>query len=496
MFAVIFVQTYIINRSYAIPEYTVERERHIEYFVNDLINNALYTDTSRNFSLNLFEKVHLNEISDFEDQNSVNLVIFDKNLNNVKVTENTKSKFSSYYIDYIRNKIENYNLSIHYYPDIGNRMPIFRIYNKYHLPTKYIVFESTYAITKTDYIYVAAIIPEVFTSESSKMLEKYALYVFAFLLLLIFAVSIIFAYLVAKPILKINRTASKIAELNFDERCEIKSESEIGNLSKTINTLSQNLENTLNKLYAANEKLQKDLDLQKELDYLRKEFLGAVTHELKTPITLIKGYTESIKDDIAKGEDREMALETIIEETENMDKLVKDLLDLSKLESIGYKLNISEFYIDQLLTKVINKYQNAIKEKGINLITNVFQDILVKGDKFRIEQVLCNFMNNAIDNTPENGRITLSLDSMFDSVMICIENQGKNIDETEINRIWEKFYRVEKSRNKKFGGTGLGLAISKSILALHNSKFGAKNVKGGVMFFFTLDVAEKLEEGS
>lgn len=288
------------------------------------------------------------------------------------------------------------------------------------------------------------------------------------------------------PILKINKTASKISNLNFSEKCEITNENEIGSLAKTINVMSYNLENTLRKLSNANEKLQKDLDLQMELDLLRREFLGAVTHEFKTPITLIRGYTESIKDDVAEGEERDLAFKTILDETERMDKLVKDLLELSTLESVGYKLNISEFYINNLINKVSAKYENIVRERNITLNCSICSDILVIGDEFRISQVLFNFINNAVDNTPEKGYIELSLENMTTYVKISIKNSGKNINKAEISRIWETFYRVEKSRNKKFGGTGLGLAISKVILELHNSNYGAKNTSKGVCFFFTL----------
>lgn len=483
---IVFIQVFIVGRIYNISQNTIEKERHIEVFTDDFIRKIIFNDEEINSKSTAFEKIQLSSLENFENQNRINFVIFDNDLNNVKITENTKSQFNSYYVDYIKNKIINYNSSIHYFPDIGNKMPIFRIYNKYKVPTKYIVFEKVYMASKTDHVYVTTIIPEVFTSTSSNILKKYSVCILLFLIILIFVVSIILAYGVAKPILKINKTASKIASLNFSEKCEIKNENEIGSLAKTINVMSYNLENTIHKLSNDNEKLQKDLNLQRELDLLRREFLGAVTHEFKTPITLIRGYTESIKDDVAQGEERELAFKTILDETERMDKLVKDLLELSTLESVGYKLNISEFYINNLINKISVKYENIARKRNITLKCSNYSDVLVTGDEFRISQVLFNFINNAIDNTPKKGYIKLSLENMTTYVKISIENSGKNINEAEISRIWETFYRVEKSRNKKFGGTGLGLAISKAILELHNSDYGAINTPNGVCFFFTL----------
>ncbi|AKA67443.1 hypothetical protein [Clostridium scatologenes] len=178
---IVFIQVFIVGRTYNISQNTIERERHIELFTDEFISKIIFNNEGINYKFTAFEKIQLSSLEKFENQNLINFIVFDKDLNNVKITQNTKSQFDPYYVDYIRNKIINYNFSIHYFPDTGDKMPLFRIYNKYKIPTKYIVLEEIYKVSKSDYIYVAAIIPEVFTSTSSNILKKYAnLYMFIF----------------------------------------------------------------------------------------------------------------------------------------------------------------------------------------------------------------------------------------------------------------------------------------------------------------------------
>lgn len=495
---VTYIHIFIIGRSYTISQYTLSRVEELKPLILDFAHSA-YSYPIRNGDIDTSNNYSLAAIVALESPNNINMLTYTSKSDNVVMTENTKSLLGSYGIKYIKSKVSELEDERHltspnalsqYYEELGIQyLPLFHVYNEYNFPTKYVAFTASYTISPEDTKYIVALIPEVFTSTSSTILKQYMVYIFIVLLLFILGVSLVVSYFISRPVLKINRTASKIAALDFSEKCEVNGENEIGNLSNTINTMADNLQNTLNILNTANEKLNKDLNLQKELDMMRREFLGAVTHELKTPITLIKGYTESIIDEVAEGEERDLALKTIIKETENMDKLVKDLLDLSKLESAEYTLNVSEFYIDEFLSKVIERYRKPISEKAITLKTKFCtHSLMVKADNFRIEQVITNFMNNAIDFTPPHKSITLSLDIKDYKALISIHNEGKNILEEEIDRIWEKFYRVEKSRNKKFGGTGLGLAVSKSILDLHRSEYGVKNTDDGVTFYFTLEI--------
>lgn len=474
MCIIVYVQVFIIGRTYSISEYTLEKER--------LLSPLIYQFVSRSMTSGVNSST-LYDMDGFERANNVNLIIFNEKLG-ATYTVNTKKTLDSYYISYIRGRLHPSN-----YYDKQVAADSFRIYDRLGLPTEYIAY-VTPAYTSAGMQHIVSIIPEVFTTRTSGILKGYIVYIFLFMIILILSVSALFSYFVTKPVVKISRTASRIADLNFSQKCEVRHEDEIGDLGKTINNMSIKLKDTIENLSHANERLQKDLDLRKELDLLRKEFIGAVTHEFKTPITLIRGYTESIRDNVAEGLEKESALDTIIEETERMDKLVRDLLDLSKLESMGYSLNITEFNINDLLYKISSKYEKVMSGRDIVFVKDIAFDKLVSGDPFRIEQVVSNFLNNALDNTSPGNAITLALKNMGSHVRISVHNEGKSIPEDEQKRVWEKFYRVEKSRNKKLGGTGLGLAISKSILELHKSSYGIKNTPSGVEFFFTLNTIE------
>lgn len=499
-----YIHIFVIGRSYTISQYTLQKATELKPIIEDFAT-SIYNYKIRNNDYDTAGNYSMEAIAGIESPNNIHMITYASNRKGITMSAYTKDLVGSYGLKYIKQKVKELDNTTESrairnqieYSQLGTKyLPLFRLNDKYDFPTNYIVQTACYKLVPGSNKYIIVLIPEVFTSKSSGMLKKYMVYILLLLLLLILGVSVIISYLVARPIIKINRTAAKIATLDFSEKCTVKGEDEIGNLSNTINSMSDSLQDNIAILNTANQKLNEDLNLQKELDMMRREFLGAVTHELKTPITLIKGYAESIIDEVAEGKDKEFALKTIINETENMDKLVKDLIDLSKLEATGYTLNITNFYADELLNRISSRYEKLITEREIQLNTSFEKcNIMVNGDSFRIEQVIANFMNNAIDNTPPNKNITLSLEITLNKAIISVHNEGKNIAESELSRIWEKFYRVEKSRNKKLGGTGLGLAVSKSILQLHNSEYGVKNTQTGVMFYFSLDIAKGFDTG-
>lgn len=322
--------------------------------------------------------------------------------------------------------------------------------------------------------------------EAIDILKEFYIYALIIIIFLIIILSFIYSKMISKPLIKLNETASKMANLDFTSYCEVKSNDEIGSLSESLNSLSKNLSNTLDELKLANKKLVKDIEKEKNLEKMRKEFISSASHELKTPLGIMKGFAEGIKDGIYEDK-KDYYLDVILDEIDKMNNLVFDMLELSKLESKSYKLKKEEFNIDKLVLYVKDKLIYQIEEKNLNININIDKDkIMVCGDKRKIEQVLMNLFSNAIRHSNTNGEITIDINSKDNAVYVCIENRGKHIPEDKIDRIWDRFYRAEQSRDRKSGGTGLGLAIVKNILELHNSKYGVKNTKKGVLFHFTL----------
>lgn len=322
--------------------------------------------------------------------------------------------------------------------------------------------------------------------EASSVIREFYIYFFIIAVIMSVFLSTVYSRMISKPLKKLNNHAEEVAKLNFSSRCNIDTDDEIGNLAKTFNFLTANLDKSLKELQASNQKLKEDIEKERKLEKMRREFIAGVSHELKTPIALISGYAEGLKDNIASEESRDFYLDVIMDESDKMSTLVSDMLDLSQLESGSFKLNISNFYINELCNDILKKYSESIKEKNINFEVITNDDISVEGDEFRIEQVITNFVNNAIRHTTFEGYVKLSVSDKDKYVVICVENSGDNIHKEELKNIWDKFYKIDKSRSRIEGGTGLGLSIVKNILELHNSKFGVANINGGVKFYFTL----------
>jgi signal transduction histidine kinase len=316
--------------------------------------------------------------------------------------------------------------------------------------------------------------------------KEYYVYIYIAGIFVIILISTIYSGMISKPLVRMNKSASKMAQLDFSVKCRINSNDELSELAGTLNFLSENLDKTLSELKSANEKLTEDIEKERELERMRREFVAGVSHELKTPVALIKGYAEGIKDGIAEGQKKEQYLDIIVDEADKMSALINDMLDLSKMEAGKLTLSFDYFNINGLIKKVVQKHDEEVVSKNISVRITSDTDTLVRGDEFRIEEVITNYFTNAVNHTDIGSKIEIHTILYEDHIKVEIENQGEPIPEEEIPRIWEKFYRIEKSRNRNLGGTGLGLAISKNILLLHQSDFGVYNTKDGVCFYFTL----------
>lgn len=323
--------------------------------------------------------------------------------------------------------------------------------------------------------------------EATTVIRQFYLYFYAFALFLIVILSLVYSKMIAQPLITLNKAALRMSQLDFSAKCPTGSSDEIGSLATTLNFLSEKLNAALTELMTANEKLKADIEKEKQLDRMRNEFIAGVSHELKTPISLISSYAEGIKDNIASGEKREHYLDIIIDEARKMASLVEDMLDLTQLESGSFKLSIEEFAINPLLRSVVERHRANAMLKGIDFVLKLPEDDLeVIGDMFRVEQVLTNLISNASKYSPAGSVVRISAQDRDDNVLIEIENPGEHISEPDMKNIWNQFYRIEKSRNRDLGGRGLGLSIVRNILELHGSNYGVANTEYGVKFFFTL----------
>ncbi len=306
----------------------------------------------------------------------------------------------------------------------------------------------------------------------------------------------IVAFFVSKrftdPIKRLSYTAEAVAEMNFDVKYDTKDESEIGHLGNSINKMSENLKKYISDLKMANLELEKDIKRKEEIDNMRKDFVSNVSHELKTPIALIQGYAEGLKDGISDDpESMEYYCEVIIDEAAKMNSMVKQLLNLNHLESGNEPLSLERFDIIKLLSSIIRANSLRAEQKGAKIQFVEREPVYVWADQFKIEEVITNYLSNAINHVESYNNtepyINITVNKNQDKIRVSVFNTGKNIPEEDINKIWDKFYKVDKARTREYGGSGVGLSIVKAIMSSHNQSIGVKNFKEGVEFWFELD---------
>ncbi|SCW28679.1 HAMP domain-containing protein [Paenibacillus tianmuensis] len=322
-------------------------------------------------------------------------------------------------------------------------------------------------------------------SEAYGALRLFYLYIGVGGIVLILLLSLIFSKFVTKPLLTLNKFALRMAKLDFSAKSPIRSNDEFGSLSHSLNSLSESLDHTLKELHEANEQLRADMEEKQRMEQRQKEFVSNASHELKTPLSIVKGFAEGLRDGISESK-RERYLEVILDETEKMEELVKDMLELTKLESKTIKLKKSRFMVSELIEDIVDKLSHHLNEKGLKVVHMAAGEHPVYADQTKIEQVLFNILVNAIRHAVPGSEITIRIESNGERLRVAIDNEGENIPEDQLDDIWERFYRAERSRNRKTGGTGLGLAIVKHILELHESRYGVTNTEKGVSFYFML----------
>lgn len=338
-------------------------------------------------------------------------------------------------------------------------------------------------------------IPLTSIEESVKISNNF-LYLMAGFTILISAVIVSFVTRkFADPILELNNIAKKMANLDFSHKYRITdADDEINNLGKSINVMSDKLERTIKQLRRTNIELEKDIEEKSKIDEMRKSFISDVSHELKTPIALIQGYSEGLLENVNTDEEsRKFYAEVILDETNKMDKLVKQLLELMTIEYGKREFDDKKFNVVELEQQVIIKSQVMLQEKEAKMELVSPEEINVIADDFYIEQVISNYVTNALKHVKEvNGenyiKIYNEVNVEKNKVRIKVFNTGDNIKEEDLSRIWNRFFKADESRNRDDGGTGIGLSFVKAIMNNYKNEYGVVNKENGVEFYFDLDL--------
>ncbi len=322
-------------------------------------------------------------------------------------------------------------------------------------------------------------------TKAADLMSDYYIYVIAFVLVLSLIVSFYYSRIITKPLLKINEATKKIMKFEFQDQLSIKSKNEIGELSANINQLSDRMEGYINQL-------KDDLEKEKQLEQTRKDFIAGVSHELKTPLSVMQVSASMLQDGIAP-EMNQYYWGALEKEIEKMNVMIDEMLNLAKYESGTYQIQMEQVHIGNLIQQAEKDLHGQIDEKSLQIKMNI-DDVRVKGKANLLEQVITNLFSNAIHYTDAKQTIMIDIQEEKHAVYIGFENKGSHIAEENIEKIWDQFYRVDKSRKRVCGGTGLGLSIVKNIFELHAAEYGVTNTEDGVLFYFRLEKWDQSSE--
>ena len=296
---------------------------------------------------------------------------------------------------------------------------------------------------------------------------------------------------IANPILELAELSKRMANLDFDAKYTSGGKNEIGVLGENFNIMSERLERTVSELKSANYELQKDIEKKEKMETMRTEFIGNVSHELKTPIALIQGYAEGLKEGISEDpESRAFYCDVIIDEATKMNKLVKNLLTLNQLEVGEEEVSFERFDVMELIRGIVQSCDILVQQKGADVRMNAGEAVYVWADEWKVEQVFRNYFSNALNHLEGDKVIDIRVvvNEETATARISVFNTGKQIPEEDIDQIWNKFYKVDKARTREYGGNGIGLSIVKAIMESLKKGYGVKNYNNGVEFWFELDV--------
>lgn len=366
--------------------------------------------------------------------------------------------------------LEGKNISVAYGGEAENEN------ENYTYETQSISYEINFINSDEKYI-LTVIVSEKTVSQITQTFWKMLPIICAVILAVSLTDSYFISRFITKPVVEISNISERLTQLDMTWRYETKRTDEIGTLAGNLNTMAERLNSTLNKLTAANQKLQADIEKEQEREKLQIDFFRAVSHELKTPITVLKGELEGMLYQVGDYKNRDIYLRESLKTVDDMERLVKEILSVSKMNDSNFALTVSEMNIGQLVKECSRAWQGIAEDKGQQFITDI-DNCIYNGDINLLQKAISNIIGNAVQHSPQNAVVHITLKNGVLNVI----NSSVMISDFDSEQIFEPFYRVENSHNRKTGGSGLGLYIVKNILEQHNLKYRLENTQQGVCF--------------
>ncbi|MFQ7491278.1 MAG: sensor histidine kinase [Lachnospiraceae bacterium] len=324
--------------------------------------------------------------------------------------------------------------------------------------------------------------------DSAKIANKFLAYI-GIIVTLVSALLIWFVTTrITKPIMELKDISARMTNLDFEMHYKSRGKNEIDLLGEHMNQLSDTLEKTISELKTANNELQRDIEKKEEIDEMRKEFLANVSHELKTPIALIQGYAEGLKEGIHDDdESKDFYCDVIIDESGKMNNMVKKLLTLNQLEFGNDVITMERFDVVAMIHNFLQSAEILTQQNEVNVRMEQTEPIYVWADEFKTEEVIRNYFSNAMNHVKGDKIIDIKYTMLENKVRIGIFNTGDPIPEDSLPHLWEKFYKVDKARTREYGGSGVCLSIVKAIMDSMNQQYGVINYTNGVEFWIELE---------
>ena len=351
-----------------------------------------------------------------------------------------------------------------------------------------------YPITlKNGTTYTLAVQTDLYVvQQATKVLLSILPYVILMVFLLALLCAWLYTWYITRPIVQLSRISKQMAELNFSGQCNTSREDELGCLAQNLNSLSASLSTALNDLQTANRQLKTDIEKEQALEQQRVEFFSAASHELKTPLTILKGHLAGMLNGVSGYENHTEYMERSIAVVDRMEKLVKELLYVSKADGTQkceYKtVDIAEVFRVQIATVT-----DLLEKKKQSLEANIPDRLYCEVEQVQMERAIQNILVNAIRYSPSGESIRISLSEIYGTIRGEIENTGVHVSDDAIPHLFEAFYRADASRNRNTGGTGLGLYIVRKIMEMHHAKYGISNTSNGVLFWFELPCKQPID---
>lgn len=298
-----------------------------------------------------------------------------------------------------------------------------------------------------------------------------------------------FSRRLTEPLRELAILSARMADLDFDAKYTSGGEGEIGVLGENFNSMSEKLQSTISELKNANFRLQQDIEQKEKIEKMRTDFMGNVSHELKTPIALIQGYAEGLREGVSDDpESREFYCDVIMDEAAKMNQMVKNLMTLNQLEFGDENVEFQRFDLTELIRGVLQSMEIVAQQKEARVQFRQKEPVYVWADEFKAEQVVRNYVSNAFNHLDGDRVVDVKIIPSGEKVKVTVFNTGAPIPEEDVPHIWEKFYKVDKAHTREYGGNGIGLSIVKAIMDSFHQKYGVKNYDNGVEFWFELDV--------